>query len=770
MHPAWWLLAPWLGYLLGSLPWAVWLVRGLTGEDVRAFGSGHAGATNVFRRLGLGWALVVLALDAGKGFAAVALARHLAAPPALLALTAAAAVAGHNWPWFAHFRGGMGNAVTLGALLAVGWEPALAGVGWLALWALVWRHAARGTLTAAATGWLWFWALGLPPAALAVALGAGPVLVVRFAADWSRRYREFWLDRPPQPAEPRAHPLWQRLPRPPWRAWPAEVGAGALLVAAGLRLLRSYPQVFDIGLFDETRYLLQGLRLTGLDALPGLYRGPLYALWYALLARWEPDPVALYDLNQQVLMLALPGALYAALRAMGRSRGVAWLLAWAFLLSDANLIPWPRVSAFAWGLVLLAVAAALAVRRPWVARGVLVSAAWLAAYARPEMLLAVALLLAEAAWAWRRNGAPASRVRAWLGGVLLVGLLAAALLGWPVREDGRLAAAFWQHFAYRWAPEYGLEGGRWSRWQEMRARVLGSHGDWTAAIGPIARHVARNALEAGPKLAALVLFHAPLIAPVVAESVAWGLLALVGSGALLWWARRNPTPGRAAGGNPAQDVVGRALLFLALPAALSAVVIYPRRHYLLALALLVWLGWAWWLGPAADAWVARALRGRGARWALTVGLVALALVTPSVAARFPCPEPLPRLAGRTVPRAWLCRTTDTRQAMAALRAAARQGDGLRLAVDANYWEQNLAVYLPAGVQRTHPAPRTGEQLLLWPVDVSVLVYGRPWLDQAERRAALEEMARQGGAVYCTSGRPWILAFREAVAVPLPRCP
>ena len=769
MHPAWWLLAPWLGYLLGSLPWAVWLVRGLTGEDVRAFGSGHAGATNVFRRLGLGWALLVLALDAGKGFAAVALARHLAAPPALLGLTAAAAVAGHNWPWFAHFRGGMGNAVTLGALLAVGWEPALAGVGWLALWALVWRHAARGTLTAAATGWLLFWALGFPAEALAVALGVGPVLAVRFAADWSRRYREFWLDRPSPSGEPTPRPRRPRVLRALWSAWVAEAGAVALLLAAGLRLLRSYPQVFDIGLFDETRYLLQGLRLTGLDALPGLYRGPLYALWYALLARWEPDPVALYDLNERALMLALPVALYAALRALGRSRGVAWALAWAFLLSDANLIPWPRVSAFAWTLLLAATAAALATRRPWLARGVLVSAAWLAAYARPEMLLAVALLLAEAAWAWRRNGASASRVGAWLGGVLLVGLLAAALLGWPLREEGRLETAFWQHFTYRWAPEYGLSGGRWSRWQEMRARVLG-RGDWAAAAGPIVRHVARNALEAGPKLAALVLFHAPLTAAVVAESVAWGLLALLGSGALLWWARRNPTPGRAPRGNPAQAVVGRALVALVLPAAGSVVVIYPRRHYLLALALLMWLGWAWWLGPAADALLARVLRGRGPRWALAVGLAALALVTPSVAARFPCPEALPRVAGRAVPRAWLCRTTDTRQSIAALRAAARQQDELRLAIDENYWARNLEVYLPAGVQRTHPAPRTGEQLLLWPVDVSVLVYGRPWLDQAERRAALEEVARQGGAVYCTSGRPWILAFREAVAVPLARCP
>ncbi len=190
-------LMPLVGYALGSLPWAVWVTRAVRGEDIRAFGSGHAGTTNVFRRLGLGWALVVLVLDVGKGFAAVAWAQRLGLSPAMVGLTAAAVVAGHNWPLWAGFRGGMGNAPTLGALLAVSPLAALVATGWLVLWVLVWHHAARGTVTAAVTGWALFWALGWCGAPLAVALAVGPVLAVRFWRDWHRRYRELWLDRPP---------------------------------------------------------------------------------------------------------------------------------------------------------------------------------------------------------------------------------------------------------------------------------------------------------------------------------------------------------------------------------------------------------------------------------------------------------------------------------------------------------------------------------------------------------------------------------------------
>ena len=61
-------------YLLGSLPWSVWIGRIFYGVDIRDYGSGNAGATNTMRVLGTKPGLAVLILDALKGFAAVKLA------------------------------------------------------------------------------------------------------------------------------------------------------------------------------------------------------------------------------------------------------------------------------------------------------------------------------------------------------------------------------------------------------------------------------------------------------------------------------------------------------------------------------------------------------------------------------------------------------------------------------------------------------------------------------------------------------------------------
>ena len=197
----WWLALPLVGYLIGSLAFAVWLPLWARGIDIRQGGSGHAGATNTMRHLGWAWGVLVFVLDAAKGFAAVALAQALGAPSWIVALTGAAAVAGHNWPLFAGFRGGMGNATTFGALLAADGFAALVAVGWLILWVLLMRHAARGNVMAALTGWLVFWALGLTGLPLALVLAVGTVLAVRFAQDWHRSYRELWLDRPEKEAE-----------------------------------------------------------------------------------------------------------------------------------------------------------------------------------------------------------------------------------------------------------------------------------------------------------------------------------------------------------------------------------------------------------------------------------------------------------------------------------------------------------------------------------------------------------------------------------------
>ncbi len=141
---------------LGALPFGLWVGRLLGGVDVRRHGSGNLGATNVYRTLGARLGLLVLALDAGKGVAAVFAARALAGPtfPGSSAdaglVGAVAAVLGHSFTPLAGFKGGKGAATAAGAMLAA--TPAassLALAGFVAAVALS-RRISVGSLVAAA--------------------------------------------------------------------------------------------------------------------------------------------------------------------------------------------------------------------------------------------------------------------------------------------------------------------------------------------------------------------------------------------------------------------------------------------------------------------------------------------------------------------------------------------------------------------------------------------------------------------------------------------
>lgn len=107
------------GYLLGSIPFGLLVSRLLRGVDVREYGSGKIGTTNILRTLGPGPALAVLTLDILKGVIPVLVARMVSDDARLQVVAALAAIAGHDWPVYAGFRGGRGVATTFGATVAM---------------------------------------------------------------------------------------------------------------------------------------------------------------------------------------------------------------------------------------------------------------------------------------------------------------------------------------------------------------------------------------------------------------------------------------------------------------------------------------------------------------------------------------------------------------------------------------------------------------------------------------------------------------------------
>ncbi len=118
-----------LAYMIGSFPTA-YVVGRLRGINIFEYGSGNMGTTNAIRTLGLGWGLLVLIGDLGKGIGAVLLAREIAPADPMSTQASASVIAalmvvvGHNWSVIASIitgsiKGGKGAATAGGTLLII---------------------------------------------------------------------------------------------------------------------------------------------------------------------------------------------------------------------------------------------------------------------------------------------------------------------------------------------------------------------------------------------------------------------------------------------------------------------------------------------------------------------------------------------------------------------------------------------------------------------------------------------------------------------------
>ena len=128
------ILALGIGYLLGSVPSALWICRFFFRVDITQVGSGNPGMTNVWRTLGWKPALPVALVDAAKGFFAAYLGLLLTHSVLWALLASIAAVIGHLFSIFARFKGGKGVLTGFGAFLCL--SP-VASLSSLTLWIVV---------------------------------------------------------------------------------------------------------------------------------------------------------------------------------------------------------------------------------------------------------------------------------------------------------------------------------------------------------------------------------------------------------------------------------------------------------------------------------------------------------------------------------------------------------------------------------------------------------------------------------------------------------
>lgn len=163
------LLSAVVGYLLGSINWAIIITRLFSRRDIRTVGSGNAGATNVLRSQGILPAVLTTLGDIGKGVAAVLIGGWLltnlnlsgGVPPELRTFSPDAAeliggyfgglfcVVGHMFPVFYGFHGGKGVLATLGMFFVLDWRVAVLALGLFLITVAISRMVSLGSVLAA---------------------------------------------------------------------------------------------------------------------------------------------------------------------------------------------------------------------------------------------------------------------------------------------------------------------------------------------------------------------------------------------------------------------------------------------------------------------------------------------------------------------------------------------------------------------------------------------------------------------------------------------
>ncbi len=140
-----------MGYLLGSVNFAILYSKLFKKDDIRKHGSGNAGATNVLRTYGKVPALLVFALDILKGIVAVLLCRliYAGSNEILPCFAAFGAVLGHCFPCYHGFKGGKGVSTGFAVLLLLEWRAALIAFGVFIVVLLVSRYVSVSSMAAA---------------------------------------------------------------------------------------------------------------------------------------------------------------------------------------------------------------------------------------------------------------------------------------------------------------------------------------------------------------------------------------------------------------------------------------------------------------------------------------------------------------------------------------------------------------------------------------------------------------------------------------------
>ena len=172
-----WIIVPAAGYLLGSLSFSIIISCLFLGRDIRKHGSGNAGATNMTRVFG--WVAGVATLaDVLKALAAMLIGRRLLGD-AGVCLGGMAAMLGHCFPLFHHFKGGKGIATGAAIGFMIDWRVGVSIVAAFLIGALISKKVSIGSIAAAVTIIPATWIFAPRPSMIALSVFASVLAITR---------------------------------------------------------------------------------------------------------------------------------------------------------------------------------------------------------------------------------------------------------------------------------------------------------------------------------------------------------------------------------------------------------------------------------------------------------------------------------------------------------------------------------------------------------------------------------------------------------------
>lgn len=173
-----------LSYGIGSIP-VGYIIARLKGLDIRKYGSGNIGTTNVWRNLGPAYGGLTFVGDVLKGVLALMLGIYVGGQDFGL-LCGLASIAGHSWPVFLGFKGGKIIATTTGVLLGISYQTALLALPVWLITIAVSRYVSLASMVTAVSVPIFMYLLDLNPHYIAFGVFAAAFAIFKHRSNIRR--------------------------------------------------------------------------------------------------------------------------------------------------------------------------------------------------------------------------------------------------------------------------------------------------------------------------------------------------------------------------------------------------------------------------------------------------------------------------------------------------------------------------------------------------------------------------------------------------------